>query len=89
MGLFVVNNALQKTGLPAQIVADLTGAGIALWRSSAPWLATRPSSAASWWTRQRGVAIGWRTRARVVVPVTLATLAFAAGYLAFRMRVAA
>jgi Na+/H+ antiporter NhaD/arsenite permease-like protein len=31
---------------------------------------------------RRGVAIGWRSHARVGVPVTLATLAFTAGYLA-------
>jgi len=30
IGLFVVNHALQKTGLPARLVADLAAAGIAL-----------------------------------------------------------
>jgi Na+/H+ antiporter NhaD/arsenite permease-like protein len=30
MGLFVVNHALQKTGLPARLVADLAGAGVPL-----------------------------------------------------------
>jgi Na+/H+ antiporter NhaD/arsenite permease-like protein len=30
MGLFVVNHALQKTGLPARVMADLASAGIAL-----------------------------------------------------------
>jgi Na+/H+ antiporter NhaD/arsenite permease-like protein len=35
---------------------------------------------------RRGVAIGWRSHSRMGVPVTLARLAFAAGYLALRMR---
>ena len=30
MGLFVVNHALQKTGLPARLVADLAAAGVPL-----------------------------------------------------------
>ena len=30
MGLFVVNHALQKTGLPARLIADLAGAGVRL-----------------------------------------------------------
>jgi Na+/H+ antiporter NhaD/arsenite permease-like protein len=30
MGLFVVNHALQKTGLPTRLVADLTAAGVPL-----------------------------------------------------------
>jgi Na+/H+ antiporter NhaD/arsenite permease-like protein len=30
MGLFVVNHALQKTGLPARLVSDLAGAGVPL-----------------------------------------------------------
>jgi Na+/H+ antiporter NhaD/arsenite permease-like protein len=34
---------------------------------------------------RRGVQIGWRSHARVGVPVTLATLAVTAGYLALRM----
>lgn len=34
--------------------------------------------------RRRGIAIDWRTHARVGVPVTLATLAIAAGWFALR-----
>jgi len=34
---------------------------------------------------RRGVAIDWRRHARVGVPVTLATLAIAAAWLAWRM----
>ena len=34
---------------------------------------------------RRGVRIAWRCHARVGVPVTLATLAITAGYLALRM----
>ena len=30
MGLFVVNHALQKTGLPARVIADLAAAGVSL-----------------------------------------------------------
>ncbi len=33
---------------------------------------------------RRGVAIDWRSHARVGVPVTLATLAIVAAYVAFR-----
>jgi Na+/H+ antiporter NhaD/arsenite permease-like protein len=132
MGLFVVNHALQKTGLPAQVVADLAGAGVALQHPAPLFAATFALSnvvsnvpavmlllpnaqhplggltlalvstlagnlfivgsianiivvdAAA----RRGVAIGWRSHARVGVPVTLATLAFAAGYLALRIMMA-
>ena len=129
MGLFVVNHALQKTGLPAQVTADLAAAGVALQHPAPLFAATfvlsnivsnvpavmllLPSAdhvyagltlalastlagnlfivgsianiividAAA----RRGVQIGWRRHARVGVPVTLATLAITAAYLALRM----
>jgi Na+/H+ antiporter NhaD/arsenite permease-like protein len=130
MGLFVVNHALQKTGLPAQVTADLAAAGVALQHPAPLFAATFVLSNAVSnvpavmlllpiaehplagltlalvstlagnlfivgsianiivvdAAARRGVPITWRTHARVGVPVTLATLAIAAGYLALRMR---
>ncbi|MFZ2652218.1 MAG: anion transporter [Burkholderiaceae bacterium] len=133
MGLFVVNHALQKTGLPAQVMVDLATAGVPLQHPGPLFAATfvlsnivsnvpavmllLPSAehplagltlalvstlagnlfivgsianiivvdAAA----RRGVQIGWRCHARVGIPVTLATLAITAGYLALRMGAAA
>jgi Na+/H+ antiporter NhaD/arsenite permease-like protein len=133
MGLFIVNHALQTTGLPARAMADLAAAGVPLQHPGPLFAATFVLSnivsnvpavmlllpgaehalagltlalvstlagnlfivgsianiivvdAAS----RRGVAIGWRTHARVGIPVTLATLAITAGYLALRMGTAA
>ena len=56
------------------------------WRQHARRQPVRSSAASptsSWSTRRRGtgVVIGWREHARVGVPVTLATLAIAAGWL--------
>jgi len=129
MGLFVVNHALQKTGLPAQVTADLATAGVAL-ADPAPLFAATfvlsnivsnvpavmlllPSTGHAYAgltlalvstlagnlfivgsianiivvdaAARRGVQIGWRSHARVGVPVTLATLAITAGYLALRI----
>ena len=129
MGLFIVNHALQTTGLPARAMADLATAGVPLQHPGPLFAATFVLSnivsnvpavmlllpgaehalagltlalvstlagnlfivgsianiivvdAAS----RRGVDIGWRTHARVGIPVTLATLAITAGYLALRM----
>ncbi len=133
MGLFVVNHALQKTGLPAQVTADLATAGVALQHPGPLFAATfvlsnivsnvpavmllLPSAGHSYAgltlalvstlagnlfivgsianiivvdaAARRGVQITWRSHARVGVPVTLATLAITAGYLALRMRTGA
>ena len=130
MGLFVVNHALQKTGLPAQVMADLAAAGVPLQHPGPLFASTfvlsnivsnvpavmllLPSAEHSLGgltlalvstlggnlfivgsianiivvdaAARRGVQIGWRVHARVGIPVTLATLAIAAGYLALRMR---
>jgi Na+/H+ antiporter NhaD/arsenite permease-like protein len=128
VGLFVVNHALQGTGLPERWVAGLAERGVDLARpvplfaaafalsnvvSNVPAVmlllpvATHPVAgtllalvstlagnllvvgsianivvvdAAA----RRGIAIDWRTHARVGVPVTLATLAVAAGWLGWR-----
>ena len=129
MGLFVVNHALQKTGLPARLIADLAAAGVVLQHPGPLFAATfvlsnivsnvpavmllLPSAehplagvtlalvstlagnlfivgsianiivvdAAA----RRGIRIGWRSHAGVGVPVTLVTLAIAAGYLSLRI----
>ena len=131
MGLFVVNHALQQTGLPAQVMVDFATAGVPLQHPVPLFAATfvlpnivsnvpavmllLPSAghplggltlvlvstlagnlfivgsianiivvdAAA----RRGVPIRWRCHARVGIPVTLATLAITAGYLALRMGV--
>jgi Na+/H+ antiporter NhaD/arsenite permease-like protein len=128
MGLFVVSHTLQRTGLPAKVLADLGATGIAL-QHFGPLIATTfvlsnvvsnvpavmlllPSvtrapggpalalasklsgnlfivgsvtniivvDAAA----RRRIAIDWREHAVIGVPVTLATLAIAATYLALR-----
>jgi Na+/H+ antiporter NhaD/arsenite permease-like protein len=129
MGLFVVNHALQATGLPARVMADLAAAGVPLQHpgplfgatfvlsnvvSNVPavmlllpsaehplgglTLALVSTLAGNLFivgsianiivvdaAARRGVSIGWRSHARVGVPVTLATLAITAGYLALRV----
>jgi Na+/H+ antiporter NhaD/arsenite permease-like protein len=128
IGLFVVNHALQKTGVPARLVSDLAAAGLALQQPAPLFAATFVLSnvvsnvpavmlllpvaqhelagvtlalvstlagnlfivgsianiivvdAAA----RRGIRIDWRRHAAIGVPVTLATLAIAAGYLALR-----
>jgi Na+/H+ antiporter NhaD/arsenite permease-like protein len=133
MGLFVVNHALQKTGLPAQVTTDLATAGIALQHPGPLFAATFVLSNAVSnvpavmlllpiaehpfagltlalvstlagnlfivgsianiivvdAAARHGVPIAWRTHADVGIPVTLATLAITAGYLALRMRTGA
>ncbi len=128
IGLFVVNHALQKTGVPAHAVASLAAAGVQV---SQPWTLFGVTFALSNVVSnvpavmlllpmvhgplagpvlalvstlagnlvivgsvaniivvdaaaRRGVAIDWRRHARVGVPVTLATLAVVAGWLAVR-----
>jgi Na+/H+ antiporter NhaD/arsenite permease-like protein len=129
-GLFVVNHALQQTGLPAAVVGDLAAAGLHLERPwplfgitlllsnavsnvpavmlllpiakhalAGPLLALVSTLAGNLLivgsianiivvdaAGRAGVPIDWRTHARVGVPVTLATLAVAAAWLAFRLR---
>jgi len=129
IGLFVVNHALQKTGLPAQLVADLASHGVPLDHPAplfaaslllsnvvsnvpavmlllpsathalaGPTLALVSTLAGNLLVvgsianiivvdaaARRGVSIGWRRHARVGVPVTVASLAIAAAYLAWRM----
>jgi Na+/H+ antiporter NhaD/arsenite permease-like protein len=126
MGLFIVNDALARTGLPAAAVADLAARGVALeepaWLFGATVLlsnavsnvpavmlllpfATHPlagpvlalsstlagnlllvGSIANLIVADAAAAAGtpldWRTHARTGVPVTAATLALAAGWLA-------
>jgi Na+/H+ antiporter NhaD/arsenite permease-like protein len=127
-GLFVVNDALRRTGLTAAAVADLAASGVNLQEPAPLFAATLVLSnvvsnvpavmlllpvatrefagpmlalvstlagnllvvgsianiivvdAAS----RRGIRIDWRTHARVGVPVTIATLAIAAAWLAVR-----
>ena len=128
-GLFVVNDALRRTGVTAAVIADLAASGIHL-REPAPLfaatlilsntvsnvpavmlllpVATRDFAgpmlalvgtlagnlivvgsianiivvdAAA----RRGIRIDWREHARVGVPVTIATLAIAAAWLAARL----
>jgi Na+/H+ antiporter NhaD/arsenite permease-like protein len=129
MGLFIVNHALQQTGLPARVTADLAAAGVDLQHPgplfaatfvlsnivsnvpavmlllpgadhalAGPTLALASTLAGNLFivgsianiivvdaAARRGVVITWREHARVGVPVTLATLAIAGGYLALRM----
>jgi Na+/H+ antiporter NhaD/arsenite permease-like protein len=130
MGLFVVNHALQTTGLPEQVMADLAAAGVSL-QHLGPLLAATfvlsnvvsnvpavmlllPSAGHSQAglalalvstlagnlfivgsianiivvdaAARAGVPIGWRGHARVGIPLTLATLAITAGYLALRVK---
>lgn len=126
IGLFVVNDAFQRTGLPEQAVAALRGAGIEpqrpVWLFAAaallsnavsnvpavmlllplashalagPVLALSSTLAGNLIVvgsianviviesaARRGVTIDWRRHARTGVPVTLATLAIAAAWLA-------
>jgi Na+/H+ antiporter NhaD/arsenite permease-like protein len=128
IGLFVVNDALARTGLPAEAVASLQRGGIDL--THPPWLfaatallsnavsnvpavmlllplATHPSSGPLLalvstlsgnllvvgsianiivveTAARDGIDIDWRRHALTGVPVTLATLALAALYLALR-----
>ncbi len=128
IGLFVVNHGLQKTGLPARVVADLAAAGVPLQHLgplfaatfllsnivsnvpavmlllpsvahslAGPMLALVSTLAGNLFivgsvaniivvdaAARRGIAIGWRAHARVGIPVTLATLAIVAAYLALR-----
>jgi len=127
-GLFIVNDALQATGLVASSLDRLAGAGVDVRRPAALFVVTtvlsnvvsnvpavmlllpaaeHPQSAAILalsstlagnlllvgsianiivvdQARQLNVHIGWREHARVGVPVTLATLAIAAGWLMVR-----
>lgn len=129
MGLFVVNHALQQTGLPAQLMAHAVAAGVPLQHPAPLFGATfllsnvvsnvpavmllLPSASHPFGgltlalvstlagnlfivgsianiivvdaAARRGVAIDWRCHALVGIPVTLATLALTAGYLALRM----
>jgi Na+/H+ antiporter NhaD/arsenite permease-like protein len=131
MGLFIVNHALQKTGLPERVMADLASAGVPLQQLAplfaatfvlsnlvsnvpavmlllpsaehalaGPTLALVSTLAGNLFivgsianiivvdaAARRGVLISWRTHARVGIPVTLATLAITAGYLAWRSTV--
>jgi Na+/H+ antiporter NhaD/arsenite permease-like protein len=128
-GLFVVNHALEQTGLPRAVVADLATAGIHVERPpvlfavtlllsntvsnvpavmlllplashglAGPILALVSTLAGNLLivgsianiivvdaAARRGLHIDWRAHARVGVPVTLATLAILAGYLALRL----
>jgi len=129
MGLFVVNDALQRTGVPARLVADATAAGVHLDHPaplfgvafvlsnlvsnvpavmlllpvaqhplSGPLLALASTFAGNLFivgsianiivvdaARRSGIVIDWRQHARIGVPVTVATLAVTALYLAWRM----
>jgi Na+/H+ antiporter NhaD/arsenite permease-like protein len=128
-GLFVVNGALQRTGLAAAVVADLAAHGVhvqdpaplfavtlllsntvsnvpavmlllpvATRAFAGPLLALVSTLAGNFLivgsianiivvdaAARRGIPIGWREHARIGVPVTIATLAIAAGWLAFRL----
>lgn len=127
-GLFVVNDAFQRTGLPAAAVADLAAAGVRLQdpaplfgatlvlsnavsnvpavmlllpvatrEFAGPLLALVSTLAGNLLivgsianiivvdaAARRGIRIDWRGHARVGIPVTIATLAIAAGWLALR-----
>jgi Na+/H+ antiporter NhaD/arsenite permease-like protein len=127
-GLFVVNHAFERTGLPAAFVGDLAASGVHLERPLPLFVATlvlsntvsnvpavmlllpiaEPALAGLLLAlvstlagnlfivgsianiivvdaaTRSGLRIDWRAHARVGVPVTLATLAIAAVYLAFR-----
>lgn len=128
IGLFVVNHALQKTGLPARMIADLATAGVPLQHLgplfattfvlsnivsnvpavmlllpsvahtlAGPTLALVSTLAGNLFivgsvaniivvdaATRRGIAISWREHARIGIPVTIATLAIVAAYLALR-----
>lgn len=128
MGLFIVNHALQKTGLPAAVVADLAAAGVPLTELAplagvsfvlsnlvsnvpavmlllpsathplaGPTLALVSTLAGNLFivgsianiivvdaAARRGITIDWRTHARIGIPVTLASLAASAAWLAWR-----
>jgi Na+/H+ antiporter NhaD/arsenite permease-like protein len=130
MGLFIVNHALQKTGLPAAAMAELAARGLPLDHPAplfgatlvlsnvvsnvpavmlllpsaahalaGPTLALVSTLAGNLFivgsianiivvdaAARRGIAIDWRRHARVGAPVTLATLAIVAVYLAMRLR---
>lgn len=127
-GLFVVNDAFQRTGLPAAAVADLAASGLRLQdpaplfgitlvlsnavsnvpavmlllpvatrEFAGPMLALVSTLAGNLFivgsianiivvdaAARQGIRIDWRGHARVGVPVTIATLAIAAGWLALR-----
>lgn len=129
IGLFVVNGALQKSGLPAQAVAGLAAGGLPLDQPgplfgatfllsnivsnvpavmlllpvathalAGPLLALVSTLAGNLFivgsisniivvdaAARRGVHIHWRRHAKIGVPVTLVTLAIAAGYLWLRV----
>jgi len=133
VGLFVVNGALQGTGLPEQAVARLHALGVDAHRPAwlfaaavllsnavsnvpavmlllplashplaGPVLALASTLAGNLLVvgsianmivveaaARRGVAIDWRRHARTGVPITLATLAIAAAWLALAPRVPA
>jgi Na+/H+ antiporter NhaD/arsenite permease-like protein len=133
MGLFVVNHALQATGLPARAMANLAASGVPLQQPGVLFAVTSVLSnivsnvpavmlllpAADHFlsglvlalastlagnllvvgsisnlivvdaAARHGVRIDWRDHAVVGVPVTLATLALAAGYLSLRARLVA
>jgi Na+/H+ antiporter NhaD/arsenite permease-like protein len=128
-GLFVVNDALRRTGVTAAIVADLAASGVNLQEPgplfaatlvlsnvvsnvpavmlllpvatrdfAGPMLALVSTLAGNLLVvgsianiivvdaaLRRGIAIGWLEHARVGVPVTIATLAIAAAWLAVRL----
>lgn len=128
MGLFIVNHALQKTGLPASVVTDLAAAGVPLAQLgplagvsfvlsnlvsnvpavmlllpsathplAGPTLALVSTLAGNLFivgsianiivvdaAARRGIPISWRIHARVGIPVTLASLAASAAWLAWR-----
>lgn len=128
-GLFVVNDALQRTGVAAAVVADLAASGadlhhpaplfaatlvlsnlvsnvpavmlllpVATRDYAGPMLALVSTLAGNLLVvgsianiivvdaaARRGIRIGWREHARVGVPVTIATLAIAAAWLAVRI----
>jgi Na+/H+ antiporter NhaD/arsenite permease-like protein len=127
-GLFVVNDALQRTGVAAAVVADLAASGVALQDPAplfaatlvlsnlvsnvpavmlllpvatrdyaGPMLALVSTLAGNLLVvgsianiivvdaaARHGVRIGWKEHARVGLPVTVATLAIAAAWLAVR-----
>lgn len=128
-GLFVVNDALRRTGLTAAVVADFAASGVDLQEAgplfaatlilsnvvsnvpavmlllpvatrdfAGPLLALVSTLAGNLLivgsianiivvdaAARRGIVIDWRTHARVGVPVTLATLAITAAWLAVRI----
>ncbi|MFO1332793.1 MAG: SLC13 family permease [Rubrivivax sp.] len=127
-GLFIVNGALERTGLTAQAVQALADAGVRLGdpaplfaatlllsnlvsnvpavmlllpaaqgAHAGPTLALVSTLAGNLLivgsianiivvdaARRQGIVIGWKRHARTGVPVTLATLAVAAGWIAWR-----